>query len=81
MNTNLLDLSNNILNIISGYIQRDHERRIDKEDSFGVTDLFIKHLKENNKFNKYDINELLYCYLLKMVVQKKKLKNMLKQEN
>jgi hypothetical protein len=65
MNTNLLDLSNNILNIISGYIQRDHERRIDKEDSFGVTDLFIKHLKENNKFNKYDINDLLYCYLFK----------------
>jgi hypothetical protein len=29
MNTNSLDLSNNILNIIGGYIQRDHERRID----------------------------------------------------
>jgi hypothetical protein len=39
MNTNLLDLSNNILNIIRGYMQRDHERRIDKEDSFEVTDL------------------------------------------
>ena len=49
MNTNLLDLNNNILNIIGGYVKRDNERRIDKEDSFEVTDLFIKHLKENNK--------------------------------
>ena len=43
----------------------DHEGRIDKEDSFEVTDLFIKHLKENNKFNKYETNDLLYCYLFK----------------
>jgi hypothetical protein len=38
MNTNLLDLNNNILNIIGGYVKRDNERRIDKEDSFEVTD-------------------------------------------
>jgi hypothetical protein len=65
MNTNLLDLNNNILNIIGGYVKRDNKRRIDKEDSFEVTDLFIKHLKENKKFNKYEINDLLYCYLFK----------------
>jgi|LakMenE01Jun11ns_1017448.scaffolds.fasta_scaffold9809097_3 hypothetical protein len=81
MNTNLLDLNNNILNIIGGYVKRDNERRIDKEDSFEVTDLFIKHLKENNKFNKYEIMTCFTVICLKMVVQKKKLKNMLKQEN
>ena len=30
MNTNLLDLDNDILNIIGGYVKRDNERRIDK---------------------------------------------------
>jgi hypothetical protein len=37
MNTNLLDLDNDILNIIGGYVKRDNERRIDKEDDFEKT--------------------------------------------
>jgi hypothetical protein len=46
MHTNLLDLKNDVLNIIGGYVKRDNERRIDQEDSFEVTDFYIKHLKE-----------------------------------
>ncbi len=47
MNTNLLDLNTDILNIICGYANRDNERRIDKEDSFEVTDFCIKRLKDS----------------------------------
>jgi len=38
---NLLDLNTDILNIIGGYVKKlkkDNERRIDKEDSFEVTE-------------------------------------------
>ena len=34
MNTNLLDLNTDILNIIGDYVKKDNERRIDKEDNF-----------------------------------------------
>ncbi len=30
MNTNLLDLNNDILNIIGDYVKKDNDRRIDK---------------------------------------------------
>ena len=32
MNTNLLDLNTDILNIIGDHVKKDNERRIDKED-------------------------------------------------
>ena len=48
---------------VQGEERGDNERRMDKEDNFEVTDFYIKHLKENNKFSKYEINGLLYCYL------------------
>ena len=65
MNTNLLDLNTDILNIIGDYVKRDNVCRIDKEDDFEQTDLIIKYLKENNKFNKYEIGEALYSQLFK----------------
>jgi hypothetical protein len=34
MNTNLLDLKTDILNIIGDYVKKDNELRIDKEDDF-----------------------------------------------
>ena len=77
---NLLDLDNDILNIIGDYVKKDNERRIDKEDDFEKTDFIMKYLKQNNKFNKYEIGEAIYSQLFKIVVQKKKLKNMLKHE-
>ena len=62
---NLLDFDNDVLNIIGDYVKKDNERRIDKEDDFEKTDLIIKYLKENNKFNKYEIGEALYSQLFK----------------
>jgi hypothetical protein len=41
----------------------------------------MNYLKENNKFNKYETGEALYSQLFKIVVQKRKLKNMLKHKN
>ena len=65
MNTNFLDLKNDILEIIGGYVKRDNERRMDKEDDFKKTDFIMNYLKENNKFNKYEIGEALYSQLFK----------------
>ena len=80
-NMNLLDLDNDILNIIGDYVKKDNKRRIRKEDDFEKTDFIMNYLKENNKFNKYEIGEALYSQLFKMVAQKMKLKNMLKRGN
>ena len=90
MNTNLLDLNNDILNIIGGYVKRDNERRIDKEYDFEKTDFIMNYLKENNKFNKYEIGEALYSQLfknccteeeIKEYVETRKLKRYVKKYN
>ncbi len=65
MNTNLLDLNNDILNVIGGYVKRDNDRRMDNEDDYKNTDSIIIFLKENNKFNKYEINKALYSQFFK----------------
>ncbi len=46
MNTNLLDLNTDILNVIGAYVKKDNERRIDKEDDFKKTDSVMNYLKE-----------------------------------
>ena len=46
MNTNFLDLKNDILEIIGGYVKRDNERRMDKEDDLKKTDFIMNYLKE-----------------------------------
>ena len=90
MNTNLLDLVNDILNIIGGYVKRDNERRIDKEYDFEKTDFIMNRLKENNKFIKYEISEALYSQLfkngctedeIKEYVETRKLKRYVKKYN
>ena len=49
-NINLLDLNNDILNIIGGYVKKDNERRIVKEKSF--VDKEMKRLKKNTRKDK-----------------------------
>ena len=53
MNTNLLDLDNDILNIIGDFVKKDNACRIEKEKDFVNTDNHINYLRENNKLNKY----------------------------
>ncbi len=92
MSINLLGLDNDILEIIRGYVKKDNEHRLDKEDNLKKTDFIMNYLKKKNKFNKYEIGEDIYSQLFKdrshteeeikeYVIQKKKLKNMLKHEN
>ena len=78
---NLLDLDNDILNIIGDYVKKDNERRIDKEDDFKKTDFIMNYLKENNKFNNMKLVKPFILNYLKIVIQKKKLKNMWKLED
>jgi len=65
MNTNLLDLDDDILNIIGDYVKMDNAYRIEKEKDFEEMDKVINYLKENNKLNKYEIKESLYSSLFK----------------
>ncbi len=60
MNSNLLDLDNDILNLIGAFIKKDNAYRIEKEKDFANTDNYINYLRENNKLNKYEIKEVLY---------------------
>ncbi len=80
MNTNLLDLNADLLNINGDYVTNDHVRRIGKEDEL-KTRFIMNYLKENNKFNKYEKGEALYSQLFKNCCTEEKLKNMLKHEN
>ena len=64
-NINLLDLDNDILNIIGGYVKHDNNRRIRKEHNFNETDFIINRLKRKNNFIKKEIGEAIYSQLFK----------------
>ena len=64
-NINLLDLDNDILNIIGGYVKHDNNRRIRKEHNFNETDFIINRLKRKNNFIKNEIGEAIYSQLFK----------------
>ena len=86
----LLDLDDDILNIIGDYVKKDNKLRIRKEDDFKKTDFIMNYLKENNRFNKYEIGEALYSQLfknccteeeIKEYVETRKLKRYVKKYN
>ena len=81
MNINLLDFNADILNIIGDYVKKDNERRIDKEDDFEKTDFIMNRLKENNKFNKYEINEAIYSQLFKNCCTEEEIKEYVETRN
>ena len=64
-NINLLDLDNDILNIIGGYVKHDNNRRIRKKHNFNETDFIINRLKRKNNFIKNEIGEAIYSQLFK----------------
>ncbi len=74
MNTNLLDLNNDVLNIIGDYVKTDNAYRIEKEEDFANTDNYINYLRENNKLNKYEIKEVLYSSLFKLCYTSEEIK-------
>ena len=63
MNTNLLDLDNDILNIIGDYVKKDNlkeQRKREKEIIFKSIDDEIEFLIRINDFNFKRINKILY---------------------
>ncbi len=64
-NINLLDLDNDILNIIGGYVKQDNTKRIRKEYNFNATDFIINRLKRINNFIKKEIGEAICSQLFK----------------
>ncbi len=79
-NMNLLDLDNDVLNIIGGYVKKDNERRISKEDNFKKPDFIMNYLKENNKLNKYEIGEAIYSQLFENCCTEEEIDEYIKHE-
>ena len=65
MNTNLLDLNNDILNIIGDYVKKENEYRIYKEDNFKEADKGLNYLKKKKKFIGEELMVIIYCHLYK----------------
>ena len=74
MNTNLLDLDNDILNIIGDYVKKDNALRIKKEKDFENTDKHINYLRKHNILNKYQIREVLYIALFQSCYKPEEIK-------
>ena len=64
MNTNLLDLNNDVLNIIGDYVKKDNNERIQDFDfiDYVITEL-LDELKYN-KLSKHKIGQILYSELV-----------------
>ncbi len=63
MNTNLLDLNNDILNIIGDYVKKDNNERI---QDFKFIDYVITELMDAlkiDKLSKYNIGKVIYSKL------------------
>ena len=64
MNTNLLDLNNDVLNIIGDYVKKDNDERIqDFNFIYYVITELIDELKYN-KLSKHKIGQILYSKLV-----------------
>ena len=80
-NINLLDLDNDILNIIGGYVRKDNNRRIRKEHNFNETDNIINYLKREKKFIKKEIGEAIYSQLFKNCHTKEEINEYIETRN
>ena len=65
MNTNLLGLDDDILNIIGDYVKKDNAYRIEKEKDFESTDYIMNRLKIKDTFTREEIGEAIYSQLFK----------------
>ena len=64
MNTNLLDLNNDVLNIIGDYVKKDHNERSQDYDflCYVITEL-MDELKYN-KLSKHKMGQIIYSELV-----------------
>ncbi len=64
MNTNLLDLNNDILNIIGGYVKKDNNERI---QNYNFIDYVITEIMDDlksDKLSKHKIGRVIYSELV-----------------
>ena len=64
MNTNILDLNNDILNIIGDYVKKDNNERIQDYDFIYYVITELIHELKINKLSKHKIGQVLYSKLV-----------------
>ncbi len=79
-NINLLDLGDDILIIIGGYVKKDNIDRMEKEEDFKYADEGTEYLKKNNQFSEENIMKWSMIDCLNVVIQEMILKNIEKLE-
>ena len=73
MNTNLLDLNNDVLNIIGDYVKKDNNERIQDFDfiDYVITELLDE--LEYYKLSKHKIGQCIYSKLVYIIITVKNL--------
>ena len=64
MNTNLLDLNNDVLNIIGDYVKKDNIERIQDYDFLYYIITELMYELKSNKLSKHKIGQVIYSKLV-----------------
>jgi hypothetical protein len=64
MNTNLLDLNNDVLNIIGNYVKRDNNDRIQNFNFIDYVITELMHELKHVKLSKYKMGQVIYSELV-----------------
>ena len=64
MNTNLLDLNNDVLNIIGDYVKKDNNERIQDYDFLYYIITELMYELKLNKLSKHKIGQVIYSKLV-----------------
>ena len=64
MNTNLLDLNNDVLNIIGEYVKKDNNERIQDFDFIYYVITELMYELKSNKLSKHKIGQVIYSKLV-----------------
>ena len=64
MNTNLLDLNNDVLNIIGDYVKKDNNERIQDYDFLYYIITELMYELKSNKLSKHKIGQVIYSKLV-----------------
>ncbi len=64
MNTNLLDLNNDVLNIIGDYVKKDNNERIQEFNFLDYVLTELMHELNFNKLSKHKMGQIIYSELV-----------------
>jgi hypothetical protein len=68
MNTNLLDLNNDVLNIIGDYVKKDNNKRIQDYDFLNYVITELLHELKFNKLSKHKMGQIIYKELSYLII-------------